>query len=145
MKTIINSILVSLMAFFLPIQGILILVGFAIAMDTIIGLWAAYKMKEKITSKRLGWGVIGKMCAYEFAILLIYGIETLLLADLTAMVLDIHLIITKITALTLISIEAYSIDESWRKFNNGKGIAFYFGRLIKLGKTVQSHIPKRDK
>jgi len=75
---------------------------------------------------------------------MIYGIEILLLEDIMAMFLDIHLIVTKGTALTLISIEVYSIDESWRSFNNGKGIAFYFGRLIKLGKSVKEHLPSGE-
>jgi len=60
------------------------------------------------------------------------------------MILDIHLIVTKIAALTLVSIEAFSIDESWRKINDNKGVAFYFSRLIKLGKTIKEAVPKRE-
>jgi hypothetical protein len=44
---------------------------------------------------------------------------------------------TKISAIVLISIEAYSIDENIRSFNKGKGVGFYFTRLIKLGKSVK--------
>lgn len=144
MKAIINAVLCSLLAFFVPIQGVLLLVGMAILADTIMGLYVAKKCKDKITSQRLGWGIVGKMFAYELAILMIYAIEILLLEDITSMILDIHLIVTKIAALTLVSIEAFSIDESWRKINNGKGVAFYFSRLIKLGKTVKDAVPTRE-
>jgi len=144
MKTIINAFLCSLLAFFVPIQGVLLLVGASILADTIMGLYVAKKSKEKITSQRLGWGVIGKMFAYELTILMIYAIEVILLEDITSMILDIHLIVTKVTALTLVSMEAFSIDESWRKINNNKGVGFYFSRLIKLGKTVKDAVPKRD-
>jgi len=144
MKTIINGIICSLVAFFVPIQGVLLLVGMSILADTIMGLYVAKKSKDKITSKRLGWGIIGKMFAYELTILMIYAIEILLLKDITAMILDIHLIVTKIAALTLVSIEAFSIDESWRKINDNKGVAFYFSRLIKLGKTIKEAVPKRE-
>ena len=144
MKTIINAVLCSLLAFFVPIQGVLLLVGMSILADTIIGIYASKKAGREIISKRLGWGIISKMFAYEAAILMIYAIEILLLEDITALVLDIHLIVTKVAALTLVSIEAFSIDESWRSFNNGKGIAFYFGRLIKLGKSVKEHLPSGE-
>ena len=138
MKTIINSLFISLCAFFLPIQGVLLLVGFAIFLDTIFGLYAARKLKKPITSKRLGWGLISKMIAYEMSILLIYAVEILLLDEIVSSVVDIHLIVTKLAALTLVSIEAFSIDESVRSWNDGKGVAFYFQRLIKLGKGVQN-------
>jgi hypothetical protein len=39
-------------AFFLPISGILFLIGFAILVDTITGIWKAKKLKIKITSQR---------------------------------------------------------------------------------------------
>ena len=141
MKSIINALLCSLVAFFVPIQGVLLLVGMSIAADTVMGLVVDRKCKHKITSRRLSYGIVGKMFAYEAAILLIYAIEVLLLDDITSLFLDINLIVTKIAALTLVSIEAFSIDESWRKINDNKGIAFYFNRLIKLGKQVKESIP----
>ena len=69
MKTIINAVLCSLLAFFVPIQGVLLLVGMSILADTIIGIYASKKAGRTITSKRLGWGIISKMFAYEVAIL----------------------------------------------------------------------------
>ena len=36
-------------AFFLPISGILIMIGVLISIDTITGIWKAKKIKEKIT------------------------------------------------------------------------------------------------
>jgi len=138
MKILINAILVSLCAFFLPIQGVLLLVGFSILLDTLFGVYSSKKQGKKITSKILSWGIVTKMIGYEFAILLIYAVEVLLLDELLHGIVDIHLIVTKLSALTLVSIEVFSIDESIRKFNNDKGIAFYFKRLIKLGTKAQA-------
>jgi hypothetical protein len=137
MKSAINAFLVSLVAFFVPIQGVLLLVGFSILLDTVFGVYSSRKQGKKITSKILSWGIVSKMISYEAVILLIYAIEVLLLNDIIKSVVSVELIVTKLAALTLVSIEAFSIDESVRAFNNDKGVAFYFGRLIKLGKSVK--------
>jgi len=137
MKTTLNAILCSLVAFFVPIQGVLLLVGFAIFLDTFFGIYAAYKRGEKIRSKIMGWGFVSKQVAYCFVILFVYALEILLLEDILHHILSIHLVATKISAIVLISIEAYSIDENIRSFNNGKGAGFYFTRLINLGKSVK--------
>jgi hypothetical protein len=41
------------LAFFLPISGILLMIGVLIAIDTFTGIWKANKLKEKITSRKL--------------------------------------------------------------------------------------------
>jgi len=43
MKTIINGIIISLVAFFVPIKGVLLFVGMSILADTIIGIYASQK------------------------------------------------------------------------------------------------------
>ena len=53
MKTMGTSLLLSLVAFFAPISSLLVLVGFAIVSDTIIGLYASYKTKTPILSRKL--------------------------------------------------------------------------------------------
>ena len=41
------------LAFFLPISGILLMIGVLIVIDTVAGIWKAKKIGEKITSRRL--------------------------------------------------------------------------------------------
>jgi hypothetical protein len=56
-------------AFFLPITGILFLIGFSILVDTITGIWKAKKLKIKITSRGLS-AIISKLMLYEVAVIL---------------------------------------------------------------------------
>ena len=64
MKTQLSLLLISIqskiltlisicLAFFLPISGILLMIGVLIVIDTVTGIWKAKKIGEKITSRRL--------------------------------------------------------------------------------------------
>ena len=68
-------------AFFLPISGILFLIGFAIVVDTITGIWKAKKLKIAITSRKLST-IISKMMLYEVAVIGFYLIDYFILNDI---------------------------------------------------------------
>jgi hypothetical protein len=68
-------------AFFLPITGILFLIGFSILVDTITGIWKAKKLKIKITSRGLS-AIISKLMLYEVAVILFYLIDRFILNDI---------------------------------------------------------------
>ena len=53
MKTYITYVITSLLVFFAPVSGILIAVGVAIALDTILGIAKAIMIKDKVTSRKL--------------------------------------------------------------------------------------------
>jgi phage-related holin len=63
-------------AFFLPISGILIMIGVLIAIDTFTGIWKANKLKEKITSRKLS-GIISKLALYEITVIMFFLIDNL--------------------------------------------------------------------
>ena len=56
-------------SFFLPISGILILIGVSVILDTITGVWKSYKLKTKVTSRKLS-AVISKILLYEVTVML---------------------------------------------------------------------------
>jgi len=56
------------LAFFLPISGILIMIGILIAIDTFTGIWKANKLEEKITSRKLS-SIISKLALYEVTVI----------------------------------------------------------------------------
>jgi hypothetical protein len=58
-------------AFFLPISGILIMIGVLIAIDTFTGIWKANKLKEKISSRKLS-GIISKLALYEITVIMFF-------------------------------------------------------------------------
>jgi len=55
--------------FFFDITGALVAVGFLVMADTFTGVWAAFKRKEIISSRRLG-GIIPKLILYPLAIII---------------------------------------------------------------------------
>jgi hypothetical protein len=100
-------------AFFLPISGILFLVGFAIFVDTLTGLWKAKKLKIKITSRKLS-AIISKLFLYELAVIGFYLIDYFILNDIILKFFSVPLMLTKILSLVLVSIEVMSINENYK-------------------------------
>ena len=100
-------------AFFLPISGILFLIGFSILVDTLTGLWKAKKLKIAITSRKLS-AVISKLFLYELAVIGFYLIDYFILNDIILMFFSVPLMLTKILALVLVSIEVMSINENYK-------------------------------
>ena len=100
-----------LLSFFLPIQGILIGIGFAISLDTFTGIWKAIKKEESITSRKLS-RLISKTLLYESAIMLFYVMDYFLINELVTQLFSVPFLVTKCVALVLFSIEAISINEN---------------------------------
>ena len=99
--------------FFLPITGILFLIGFAIVIDTITGIWKSKKLGVPITSRKLS-AIISKLMLYEVAVILFYLIDRFILNDIILVFFSIPLMLTKILSLVLVSIEVISISENYK-------------------------------
>ena len=99
-------------AFFLPISGILFLIGFAIFVDTLTGIWKSKKLNIPITSRKLS-AIISKLFLYELAVIGFYLIDYWILNDIIMTFFSVPLMLTKILALTLVSIEVMSINENY--------------------------------
>ena len=110
-RTSFPKLLAILWTFFLPVSGLFILVGFCIGLDTITGLWKARKLKEKISSRKLS-GIISKMMLYEVTVILFFLIDKFILNAIMLKFFSVPLMLTKIVALILISIELMSINEN---------------------------------
>jgi hypothetical protein len=114
MKTYIAYFFTTLLLFFAPIQGLLISVGTAIALDTIFGVAKSIKLKDKITSRKLS-NIVSKFVLYQAAVLLIFTIDTFLLGEFFKMWFSIPYFFTKIVTIILIFIEAVSIKENFEE------------------------------
>ena len=99
--------------FFLPITGILFLIGFAIVIDTITGIWKSKKLNIPITSRKLS-AIISKLMLYEVAVILFYLIDSFILNDIILTFFSVPLMLTKILSLVLVSIEVISISENYK-------------------------------
>ena len=101
-------------AFFLPISGILLMIGLLIIIDTITGIWKAKKLNDKITSRKLS-SIISKLALYEVTVIMFFLIDRFILNDIILIFFSIPFMLTKIVALVLASIEVMSINESYKQ------------------------------
>ena len=98
-------------SFFLPISGILILIGVSVILDTLTGVWKARKLKTPVTSRKLS-AIISKILLYEVTVMLFYLIDYYILNDIVLTFFSVELMTTKILALVLVSIEIISMNEN---------------------------------
>lgn len=101
------------LAFFLPISGILIMIGVLISIDTITGIWKAKKIGDKVTSRKLS-AIISKFGLYEITVIMFYLIDRFILNDIILTFFSVPFMLTKIVALVLASIEVMSINENYK-------------------------------
>ena len=127
-------------AFLAPIQGIMITVGICILADTIMGIWKAKKLKEPVTSRKLSQ-IISKMFLYQMTVILIFCVDKFILNDIIQQFFSVPLFATKIVALTLISIELFSIDENFKAVKK-KGFWDYFKELTARAKDIKDETDK---
>ena len=132
------QLLAVISAFFLPITGILFLIGFAIVVDTLTGIWKAKKLGVTITSRKLS-AIISKLMLYEVAVIGFYLIDKFILNDIILQFFSVPLMLTKILSLILVSIEVMSINENYKEV---KGIDIWQGmkNLFARAKEIKKDI-----
>ena len=133
-------------SFFLPISGILFLVGFAIFVDTLTGLWKAKKLKIPITSRKLS-AVISKLFLYELAVIGFYLIDFWILNDIIKQFFSVELMLTKILSLVLVSIEVMSINENYfsiRQISIWQGMKSLFARAKEIKNDINGIRSNQD-
>ena len=124
MKTQLSLLLISIqsklltlisicLAFFIPISGILLMIGVLIIIDTFTGIWKANKLEEKITSRKLS-SIISKLALYEITVIMFFLIDRFILNDIILTFFSVPFMLTKIVALVLSSIEVMSINENYK-------------------------------
>ena len=137
-KQYIIQLLAVIGSFFLPISGILFLIGFAIGLDTITGIWKSKKLGIPITSRKLS-AIISKLMLYEVAVIGFYLIDKFILNDIILQFFSVPLMLTKILSLVLCSIEVISISENYKAV---KGIDIWsaFKNLLQRSKEIKNDI-----
>ena len=113
MKIYFSSILYSILLFFAPIKGIILIVALSTILDTGFGIWKAKNLGEKLSSKAFRTGLVPKLISYVGAVMMIYSSDVFIINSLVSNLVDVEFMATKVIALTLIINEAKSIDESF--------------------------------
>ena len=140
------KLLATISAFLMPISGLLFLVGFVIVLDTVTGIWKSIKNKTKITSRGLS-AIISKMLLYEVTVILFYMIDHFILNNIILQFFSVQLLLTKVLALILVSIEVMSINENYKAV---KGLDLWqsmknlFARAKDIKKEVDEIRHKQD-
>ena len=115
------------------------LVALSTIIDTIVGIWKARKLKEKITSKKARFGFVPKLISYVGAIMLVYMSDYFIISELIGSVISIDFFATKVIALALISVEVKSIDESFKAVKGCSFLEKITGLILKM-KDIKKNI-----
>lgn len=137
MKEYLLLLFAGLVGFFSPAFALIFGVGFFIVFDTIMGLYASWKMGRPILSRKLS-RLISKITFYTVCILLVYTFDVLIISQF----IENKMLITKIGAGALMFVEIFSIDEKLRELNNQKGFVFYITKIFNLIKTGKDNYNK---
>jgi hypothetical protein len=97
----------------MPVYGMLLAVGCAILFDTITGVWKSRKQGKPITSRGLSQ-IISKMFLYQLTVILFFLIDWFILNSIVKTIFSVDLLLTKIMALVLVSVEVVSINENYK-------------------------------
>lgn len=140
LKNSISTIVFLAIGFLTPIKPLILIVIASILMDTVMGIYRTKKLKgwKSITSNKLS-NIISKIIMYCGALILFFATEKFILADIIGQFTTIPLLLTKLVAATLISIEVKSIDESYKLIYK-KSLIDAFKKLVTRGKSLKSEI-----
>jgi hypothetical protein len=114
--SLLSFLFTSIILLLAPIQGLLIAVSVAIAIDTLLGVFKTVKLNgwQSFKSKNLG-NIVGKLILYQSSLILIYIIDYNLLSEFFKLWFSIPLFFTKIVAIILIFIEMVSVKENFEE------------------------------
>ena len=132
MKTYMSGIIASLFVFITPVIPLIWLVLLFVISDTALGVWASFREKKQIKSRKLA-RVVSKITIYCLMIMMVYSLDVLILSTW----IDDKMLVTKIGAGVLCFVEGFSMDENIRRFNNNKGVVFYLEKLFTAVKGVK--------
>ena len=133
-----ETIIAVCLAALMPIKPLILLVGVCISLDTFFGIYRAVKQRKKITSRALS-AVISKMALYEFALILFYFIDSIILNDIAKSFTPVDLFVTKMVAAVLVSVEVLSILENV-KLATGHDFIGMAKKTLKRSKSVKDEV-----
>jgi len=135
-----DRIAIVILSFLMPINGILLTIGVSIFLDTVVGIWKSKKQNIKITSRKLSQ-IVSKTLLYEATVILFFMIDSFMLNEIVQTIFSVPFLLTKIVALTLVSIEIFSVDENIKAVKK-TGLFYAFKNLVARSKEVKDDIDK---
>lgn len=113
MKAYLLQLLIGLLLFFTPIQGLLLVVGILVMFDTVTGIFKSVKLRgwRSIRSRILS-NIISKLLLYELCVIALFPIDMFLLNELLLHLISIQYFATKLACVIVVLIEGTSIKEN---------------------------------
>ena len=135
--TFIKTALITFLVFITPIKGLMCLIFFAVAFDTLFAIYVSIKQKgiKSFKSTKL-FNIVVKTFFYMGGILFGYLIDNYIFEG---KLLDINFLISKIVTFVWLYIEIKSIDETSMKFGN-KSLWVIFKELVSKAKDLKKDI-----
>lgn len=138
MGQILKYIIAMIIAFFAPVWAAILAVGLAIAIDTLLGIIYACR-QGTFSSSKLKAGAVPKMILYQIVILTIFAIDKFLLFEFTTLFHNMPYLVTKLTALALVSIELISMGETFEKIFGIK-IIYTLRKVFRFTKELKKEL-----
>lgn len=137
MVTTIKAALITFLVFITPIKGLICLISFAVAFDTIFAIYVAIKQRgiTAFKSTKL-FNVVVKTFFYMGSILFAYLIDTYIFER---KLFDISYLVSKIITFVWLYIEIKSIDETSMKLGN-RSLWVIFKDMISKAKDLKKDI-----
>lgn len=146
-KDFLVILLTSVTTFFMPVYGIICALLFVSIVDHIFGIWKAKQKKETISIIYGIWSTLVKGFLYSIILLSVFAVDKQVINDLITLIAgkqEISWIFTKIVALILFAIEAYSIN---RNYKSVKGVSLFTALMSSISgvKKIASEVGKIKK
>lgn len=125
------------LTFLIPIKPLIFLIGSAIVIDTLSGIYRAYHQKIRINSRALS-EIVTKMIIYQTAIILLFCVDVFIMNDFLKLFITLDYSATKFGAFILIGIEVLSILENLKL--SGFDIVKKAKTVIKRTNQVKSEV-----
>ena len=136
-STFIKNALITFLVFITPIKGMLLLVSFAVAFDTLFAIYVSVKLKgiSSFKSTKL-FNIVVKTFFYMSTIVFSFLIDKYIFEG---KILDISYLISKIITFLWLYIEIKSIDETSMKLGN-RSLWVIIKEIINKGKSFKKDI-----
>lgn len=136
-STFIKNALITFLVFITPIKGMLLLVSFAVAFDTLFAIYVSVKLKgiSSFKSTKL-FNIVVKTFFYMSTIVFSFLIDRYIFEG---KILDISYLISKIITFLWLYIEIKSIDETSMKLGN-RSLWVILKEIINKGKSLKKDI-----
>lgn len=136
-STFIKNALITFLVFITPIKGMLLLVSFAVAFDTLFAIYVSVKLKgiRSFKSTKL-FNIVVKTFFYMGTIVFSFLIDKYIFEG---KILDISYLISKIITFLWLYIEIKSIDETSMKLGN-RSLWVILKEIINKGKDLKKDI-----